>query len=63
LLRFAGDDCSKRASGAFGASPNCGQDIQATTTWKSLEGESTAKGPFDRAGMSLRQGKYNRIFI
>jgi hypothetical protein len=57
LLRFGGDDCGKRASGAFGAPVDCGNDINATTNWRSLEGKVTAVGSLDRAGMTLRQAE------
>lgn len=57
LLRFGGDDCEKRASGAFGAPSDCGKDINATINWKSLEGEVTANGPLDNSGMTLRQAE------
>lgn len=57
FFRFSGDDCSKRALGAFGAPENCGQDIQATNNWKTLEGQVTAKGQLDNAGMTIRQAE------
>ncbi|KAI6217031.1 Zinc metalloproteinase [Aphelenchoides fujianensis] len=54
---LGGDDCSKRASGAFGAPTDCGKSINAASEWKTLEGEVTAKGALDQSGMTLRQAE------
>ncbi|KAI6187460.1 Zinc metalloproteinase [Aphelenchoides besseyi] len=54
---LSGDDCSKRAPGAFGASKDCGKSVNANDQWQTLEGSVTAKGKLDESGMTIRQAE------